>query len=230
MRVVFFREETLGGQTKQKLKPLKAIHIPALSFKKRSVRIPKKDFDVGLVTSANSFRFLTQWPPIKHWVFIGSATKNMSGLSHSVSIEVLQNSHREGVLAYFRRQDTRKKYRSIFFPRSQWGDPRLVSQLRNLGYQVTVRHIYQPVILNFRSQLARTLKKHKVEAFCVTSPSIVKALRKSFSKKQLHSFDVRWVCIGPTTAKEVRKLGITPELAKKSSLEGMRDQIDKPSG
>ncbi|MDB5037911.1 MAG: uroporphyrinogen synthase, partial [Bacteriovoracaceae bacterium] len=213
LNILVFRE--LSSADKRAFKSHKVFVIPAIKIQPKKFRIPKKIFDYVLVTSANALRESRRRPKTKRWVAVGEATA--ASLGKVGKISVLNESNSDGVLKFF----SKAERGSIFFPRSSLGDTTVVQKLRAKGFKVSVCHSYETKVLNIRAKVLGALRNARMDVFFVTSPSIFSSLRKSFSIRELKGLEVKWVAIGPTTARELRKFGMASYVAQKPTMESM---------
>lgn len=211
--------KNLSASEKRTLSPLSVKSLQATAITGRKIRVPKSVYDYVLVTSANALLSIRDLPKTKKWVAIGAATRK--ALRVPGRIEVIALPHSAGVLAYFRKQ----KRGRIFFPRSNLGDPRLVTGLRKMGHRVYCRHSYETKILDLQAALRPIYKNQSVDAVFVTSPSAFLAVKKALSPRELRSWRVRWVAIGPTTAKILREAGLKVIAAPSPSLTAMKKTL-----
>jgi len=215
-RVILLREPSKQSESRLRLSPLRVIGVPAFEMRRRQIVIPKKVFDFVLITSAQTLRFLPKLPKSKLYLFIGESSFESSGLSRR-QVCVLKDSNRHGVLQFFRKQ----KPASIYFPRSAEADVGLVHELRRMGHRVMVSHPYGLYFRNIRKPVLNAIKGG-VDAVLLTSPSCFRSLRKAFSLKDLRSWAVAWLVIGPTTRAALRGTGLKVQMATKPSLAGLR--------
>ena len=215
MNVVLFREAGHEARARRELKPHRVFFCPAIKTVRLKHSIPKKTFDYCIISSANTLKYLKSMPKADHYVFIGAQTANAAKLRAQKT--VLKSDSRE-LIRFFKSQ----KKGSIVYPRSAIGDPKAIGRLRRQGHRVLVRRIYTTNILNIKNPLQLLLKKHKIDAFFLTSPStaraVIKSLRASDRKKKI----AVWVAIGMTTAWSLRRCGAKVIVAAAPSLKGMR--------
>ncbi len=120
---------------------------------------------------------------------------------------VLRESHSQGVLRFFKRQNLRAS--SLFYPRSQKGDSALVRQLRKMSVRVTVRNVYTLVEHpRFKTRIQAFMKRNDLKIFLLSSPSSFLFLKRRVGLSALKREDVRLVAIGPTTRSFIVKYGL----------------------
>jgi uroporphyrinogen-III synthase len=176
-------------------------------------------FDFTLVTSANAFQQIRSFPASKEFVLIGRQTAAKRPKSVRSPI-VLRESHSQGVLRFFKRQNLGVS--SIFYPRSQRGDSELVRQLRKLRFRVTVRRVYTLVEHpNFKARIQAFMKRSDLKIFLLSSPSSLLFLKRRIGLNALKRPDVRLVAIGPTTRSFVVKYGLLCAEASKQDLRAL---------
>jgi len=216
LNVVVFREET----SLPKLPKVRFIACRALRIRpvKTQLRVAKETvYDYLLVTSQNALRYLKWIPNAKTWVFMGKATARIArkrmkrnSKDYSPKAVVLKVSDSRGILDYFHRiremerggQKQPQPIKKIFFPRSELADKNTASELRRLGYQVRICYSYRTEILSVRRQVLQCIKKFgSIDAFFITSPSVLRALEKSFSKAEIRIWKERmlFIAIGKTS-------------------------------
>jgi uroporphyrinogen-III synthase len=219
LNVIIFREKASENKDRAALKPLKVFSCPGIKTYKLKYSIPKKTYDFCLITSANTFRFLKKIPHANTYVYIGKQTAKSAVAQKGA---VLTNSNSEQILKFFKKKNCKGK--SLIFPRSALGDPKLVRGLRKLGLKVSVRHIYGTRVLKLTTPLKKLHAKHKIGAHFVTSPSIVKAAVRAMRGIDWQG---KWVAIGPTTARALREAGIRPLVASQASLQAMKKTLQQ---
>jgi len=91
-----------------------------------------------------------------------------------------------------------------------------------MGHQVSVSHPYELQYLKIRTSVLKALKSLRISAVLLTSPSCFHALRHSFSLKELRSWELAWLVIGPTTKKALKGSGLKVQMAAKPTLDGLK--------
>lgn len=211
MRALLFHEKTAEFPSDPRVHP-----IAAIKTNLRRLSTPKKEFDFVLITSPRTVPSLKTWPKARLYVAIGEKTASAMK-SCPYPIAVLKESNTQGIFNFFKA----KKESSVFFPRSSRGDKGIAQGLRSYGHRVFVRHAYDTQLLNLRGKKALIFHKEN-RAFLFTSPSTVHALMRSFGRARLRALNLKWVAIGPTTARYIRRnLGISPLIAKSPNLPSM---------
>jgi uroporphyrinogen-III synthase len=191
--------------------------VPAFTIRSRAVTLPKGTFDYGLITSANAIGGLSHLPKAKKWIAIGSTTARAIKRSFEMRPIVLKNSHSEGVVQFFAALPPSK----IFFPRSTRADAAVVKKLRRFGHKVHLLHTYDTKLESIRLPLLKNLRDRRIDSVFVTSPSSFESVKRSLTRAEVLNWKVKWIAIGPTTAKAMKKFGLKVHVAKQPSLAAM---------
>jgi uroporphyrinogen-III synthase len=216
--VLLLREARYHRESQKNLRPLKSVCVAPYRFVSLPVKLPEGTFDFAIVSSAQTLKHLKARPSAAHWVFVGEASRRSFG-SKSAKTSVLKRTDSNGILQFFKKQ----KPSRIFFPRSREADRSLVRRLRDLGHRVRVVHPYGLRYSPLRSSLKTLFLNKDFGAIFLSSPSCFEALRKSFSLKELRSWPLSWVVIGPTTQAALARYRVKSLKAPQASLQSMRD-------
>lgn len=177
---ILFREHASLPDPFRKLKMSRVHFCKTLKSKPRKISIPKSRYDYLLVSSKNALRYLRSRPKAD---------------------KILGDLHGDRIMDYFKKRG--RPGQSILYLRSNLGSKLgrsdIVPGLRRLGFRVSVRCSYRTEILPIRQRLIGLLKRHSIQAFLVTSPSTILAIKRALSKEERRQLRVRWYCMGSTT-------------------------------
>lgn len=218
-----------GDDTDRSLssKHFQILFLEGMRPKRISGAIPKTSFDYLLLTSARSIWALKRLPKAARIVVIGPKTAQSLPGPHRKKCLVVRKSNREGVVELFKKLPKGK----MFFPRSALADSYLPRHLRRLGFQVSVRKVYTMELTLRRAPFLKAVDsgtRHNGVVFGgLTSISSVKALRRVLSLKELRQLPVRWIAIGSTTSKVLKRLRWPHVVSPRPSLEAMVETARK---
>ncbi len=122
--------------------------------------------------------------------------------------------------------------KSILLPRSQIGTPELVQALKNRQAKVETVTAYSVEPAKMEPEILEQLLNWKIDWLTFFSPSAVRGLFEMM-KAEVDEAQVRQAlekvqiaCIGPTTEKEVKNIGLHPKItASIHSVDGLVDAL-----
>ena len=159
---------------------------------------------------------------------VGPATAQAAA-DEGVQVDYVAKNHTGESLAKELRESLRG--RSVLVPRSDRGDDRLLSMLREAGARVTEVVAYRtaaPKTLDTR--IVSHIQRAEVDAIVFASPSAYHNLSDAMGAKRLAKLSSRvdFAAIGPTTARALREAAARVAIeANESSAAGLADAIAK---
>ena len=160
---------------------------------------------------------------------IGSETERaINTLKLNVDL-VPKNFTAEGLIATFKK--TKVKKSRIFIPRAAMARDTLVKELRSMGNTVKEVKIYDTVLpsKDNKKEIQNRIYRQKVDYITFTSSSTVDNFFKYVSPARMkNQKNISYVCIGPITAKTLRKYQIKPTLiCNKYTIDNLIKEIVK---
>ena len=142
---------------------------------------------------------------------------------------VPKNFTAEGLIATFKK--TKVKKSRIFIPRAAMARDTLVKELRSMGNTVKEIKIYDTVLpsKDNKKEIQNRIYRQKVDYITFTSSSTVDNFFKYVSPARIkNQKNISYVCIGPITAKTLRKYQIKPTLiCNKYTIDNLIKEIVK---
>lgn len=217
----------LGSEASlRKLKPhltSSELSFEAIKIARRQVSFPRSSYDYLLLSSQYAWPSSKKIPEETKLVCVGKATaESLPKKILPVSVQVLRESHRGGILSFFKSQRAKqsksgpKKKQTIFYPLSSRADTELTKALRHLGYRVQVRRTYQTRLRALSPALRGLVQAKRVKSIVFLSPSAVESFLWSVPKSAQKG--IRWIAMGPSTAKRIREAGYRPIQAQRPEL------------
>ncbi len=159
---------------------------------------------------------------------VGPATAQAAA-DEGVQVDYVAKNHTGESLAEELRESLRG--RSVLVPRSDRGDDRLPSMLREGGAQVTEVVAYRTAVPeSLDAGIVNRVQRGDVDAIVFASPSAYHNLSDAMGAKSLAKLSSRvdFAAIGPTTARALREAAARVAIeANESSAAGLADAIAK---
>ncbi len=222
MKIIFLRH--LDQASRSILRQYRVWALPPIQIKSLNWKPSQKSYDFILVSSVNAVQSLRALKEIKTraWIAIGTQTARALKDQLRVRPRVLSESNSDGIYKFLKKEVKKTANPlKILHPTSNLSDRKLKKRLHNLSIRLETKRAYETKILNLNRPLKKILSRETPDAVFVFSPSGFKAVAKVLKKKALQSLNIKWICIGPTTAKALKKAGLRPHFAKKPRLREM---------
>jgi uroporphyrinogen-III synthase len=248
-RIVVTRAPEQAGELIRELERLGAevLILPTVSFappedwRELDEQLRRLDgFDALLFLSKNAVRYILQRSRelgIKCEAIhshnrliaaVGPATAQ-AATDEGVQVDYIAKNHTGESLAEELREPLRG--RSVLVPRSDRGDDRLPSMLREAGAHVTEVVAYRTAVpKTLDAEIVDRIQRGEVDAIVFASPSAYHNLSDVMGSKRLAELASRvdFAAIGPTTARALREAAARVAIeSNESSAAGLADAIAK---
>ena len=145
-------------------------------------------------------------------VAIGSTTEKLLRDLGIVNVVVADEATSPGLLDTLSSYDIKGK--RVLFPRAKEGNDVVADGLRRIGAHVDVVEAYRTIFPRHfdRGYFVSLINEKKIDVVHVASPSAVRHFMIVIDEEKLKEkiASLEFLAIGPTTADEVKRLGLTP--------------------